>query len=182
MVFDLGSNTGEYSLLASRHSDYVVSMDSDCQCIDMLYSHLRKNNIKNILPLVVDVVNPSPDLGWRLKEYPAIFSRESPDMVICLALMHHVVIGKNVPLKEFIEWLVRLAPNLIIEFVSKTDPMVKLLLQNRDDVYGDYTRKACTSYLEELCVIKKIVKLQSNTRVLYWVKRKVGDGKVDTCN
>ncbi|MEF9427413.1 MAG: methyltransferase, partial [Candidatus Mariimomonas ferrooxydans] len=106
--------------------------------IEYLYQELKKEGNSKILPLVYNVADPSPNLGWRGLEGKSLPKRGKPDLTLCLALIHHIVITANIPLKEFIDWLSSLGTSLVIEFVTKEDPMVKKLLLNKEDNYTDY--------------------------------------------
>lgn len=171
-LLDLGTNTGEYSLALTLFCDYIVSVDFDHDSIDVLYRRLKDKKIKNVLPLIIDIVNPSPDLGWNFEERPSFFKRVNPDMVLCLALIHHIVISNNIPVQEFVNWLVKLTPNLIVEFVSKKDPMVKALLKEKRDIYNNYNEKFFEVCLKKYGDIEKKLKLPSGLRTLYYFKRK----------
>ena len=98
----------------------------------------RSERVANILPLIVNVTDPSPNLGWRNMERKRIDERGRPDLVLALALIHHVVIGGNIPMAEFVQWLRDLGGDLVIEFVTRKDPMVVTLLRNKEDHYADY--------------------------------------------
>ncbi len=113
-------------------------MDADHLAIEHLYNNLKTERNKSILPLVNNVANPSPGLGWCGMERKSLTERGKPDLTLCLALIHHIVISANIPLNEFIDWLADLGTSLVIEFVTKEDPMVKVLLCNKEDNYEDY--------------------------------------------
>jgi SAM-dependent methyltransferase len=177
-VWDIGCNTGKFSRIAAKYSDYVVAIDSDHLCVDSLYRALQEEGIKNILPLCINMANASPDLGWRGLERKSLVGRGTPDLVLCLALVHHMVISANIPLQEFIEWLASLGAALIIEFVTKDDDMVKTLLRNKEDQYDDYTPESFRGYLEQVFDTRRIEDLRSGTRQLYFATPKtVSTGK-----
>src|SRR5690606_15260398 len=103
------------------------------------YRHIKTATAyRNILPLVMNLSQPSPGLGWLGKERKPLQERGKPDLILFLALIHHMVISANVPLQEVIAWLASLQGELIIEFVDKNDPMVKKLLNNKVDQYEEY--------------------------------------------
>jgi hypothetical protein len=109
-------------------------------------------------------------LGWRGRERKALADRGRPELTLCLALVHHLVIGHGIPLREFLEWLASLRTNLIIEFVSKADPMVQRLLRGRRDNYADYEPEVFECLLSELFDVEYSEKLTSGTRTLYFAK------------
>ena len=108
LVLDLGANDGRYSRLAAGHADYVVAVEQDPTVVDELYRQLRSEGQRRILPLVLDLADPSPGGGWRGVERAGFAERASADVVLALAVVHHLAIGRNVPLPEVIDWLVGL--------------------------------------------------------------------------
>ena len=138
--YDLGANTGEYSLLAAPHAGQVIAFDSDISAIDRLYSRLKEKGPANLLPLVMDLTNPSPDQGFAGTERKSFTNRARPDFIMAFALVHHLRISGNIPVVSMLDWFRSLgAANLLVEFVPKQDPMVCRLLKNREDIYPDYT-------------------------------------------
>jgi len=151
LVWDLGCNDGHFSRIAADHADYVVAMDQDHGCVERLYLELAANagTRGNILPLRIDLLNPSPAQGWRGRERSRLEDRGHPDLVLCLGLIHHLVIAGNIPLPEVVDWLASLQAEVIIEFPSKRDPMVRGLLRNKADQYDDYSLPALEAALQE---------------------------------
>ena len=140
LAYDLGANTGEYSLLAAPHAGQVIAFDSDISAIDRLYSRLKEKGPANLLPLVMDLTNPSPDQGFAGTERKSFTNRARPDFIMAFALVHHLRISGNIPVVSMLDWFRSLgAANLLVEFVPKQDPMVCRLLKNREDIYPDYT-------------------------------------------
>lgn len=170
LVWDIGSNTGTYSRIAAGHARYVIAMDADCDTVDRLYRELVTEKYTNITPLVMDIKDPSPNRGWRGLERKSITNRESPELILCLAVLHHIVISANIPMSEFISWLAELRAFVVIEFISKEDPMVKHLLRNKEDNYDDYEQIYFEKYLEDHFQVLKRKELQNGTRTLYFVE------------
>ena len=141
-VWDIGCNTGQFSKIAARHAKCVLAMDLDHFAVERLYRETREAGMRNILPLVQNIADPSPSWGWRNRERADLKTRIHPDMVLCLALIHHVVISANVPMEEFVNWLAGMSDQLVIEYVSRSDDKVKALLRNKEDKYSDYSREA----------------------------------------
>jgi hypothetical protein len=168
LVWDLGCNTGTFSRIAAENARSVVAMDADQVTIDQFYQELHGEGQTTILPLVSNIADPSPGLGWRGLERKSLTERGKPDLTLCLALIHHVVISANVPLKEFVDWLANLGTNVVIEFVSKADPMVQTLLRNKRDNYTDYEVNYFESCLAEAFHVARREELQSGTRTLYY--------------
>ncbi len=168
LAWDLGANTGNFSRIAAEHAEYVVAFDADHLAIDSLYRSLSSDGPANILPLVSNLADPSPALGWRHRERKALAERPAPDLILCLALIHHLVITANVPVDEIVDWLGSLDGHLVIEFVNKDDAMVKKLLQNKDDIYYDYTIAYFEKALSRHFEIVDQETFHDGTRTLYF--------------
>ncbi len=171
LVWDIGANTGQFSRMVSQYADYVIAADIDHLAVERHYQHLRQNGPGNILPMVMNLADPSPALGWRLQERKPLQDRGRPSLILCLALIHHIVITANIPLREFIDWLAQLGADLIIEFVSRDDEMVKTLLRNKDDQYHDYDLNYFEKCLSAYYEITTKQTLESGNRTLYLAKR-----------
>jgi hypothetical protein len=171
-VWDLGANTGDYSRIAAENADTVVAMDADALAIERLYRKLKGEANLKILPLVMNVADPSPNLGWRGLERKGLIERGRPDLVLCLALIHHVVISANIPLRDFIGWLAGLDAAVVIEFVTREDAMTRTLLRNKVDQYSDYDLPCFEQALSDAFVIHRREALASGTRVLYFAASK----------
>jgi SAM-dependent methyltransferase len=137
-VWDLGANTGRFSRIAAEGGRSVVAFDIDPAAVERNYRVLRTEKREDILPLVMDLADPSPGLGWAHAERASLTDRAPADVVLALALVHHLAIGRNIPLPAIAAQLARFAPQLIIEFVPRDDPMVRQLLATREDVFADY--------------------------------------------
>lgn len=144
LVWDLGANDGHFSRLAAGRGAYVVAADADEAVVDALYRTLVSEESRKILPLVLDVTDPSPATGWRQSERTPFEHRGKPELVILYAIIHHMVIGGNIPVREVVEWLAELGSRIIIEFVPLEDPLTARLVANKraDDVHRDYTEEA----------------------------------------
>ena len=167
LVWDIGCNTGIYSRLAAEHADYVLALDADHLVIERLYESLEAEDRASILPLVADVADPSPGLGWRGRERRPLADRGVPDFILCLALAHHVVIGRNVPLADFIAWLAGFGAEVVVEIVDRGDPMVERLLRNRRGQAIEYSDAAARALLERHFGTVDREPLASGTRALY---------------
>ncbi len=138
MIHDFGANTGRFSRLVVARGRYVISHDIDELAVERNYVFNKQNSIDNVLPLVLDLTNPSPGLGWVLEERDSLLQRINGGAVMALALIHHLVIANNVPMAEVASFFHRLAGKLIIEFVPKEDSQVKRLLASREDIFPHY--------------------------------------------
>jgi SAM-dependent methyltransferase len=170
LVLDLGANDGVYSLLAAEHADYVVAVDGDEAVIDRLYRRLHADGRENVLPLVMDLVDPSGGLGWCNRERAPFVERVRPDLSLALALVHHLAIGANVPLPQVVDWLAAFGGRLVVEFVHVGDPMVTRLLANKPPgLFDDYNQDAFEALLGERFTIDRTETLPGGTRTLYLV-------------
>jgi hypothetical protein len=167
LVWDLGCNDGRFSRTVADVADTVVAMDSDAGSVNRLYCDLRKESRTNLLPLLINVANPSPAQGWASRERASLIERGKPQLTLALALVHHLVISANVPLRALLEWISQLTTELVIEFISKEDAMVQRLLLNKDDTYRDYTIETFEHYLQQYFRIASRAELPGGTRFLY---------------
>ena len=164
-VWDIGCNTGQFSHIAASGCKQVLSMDIDHVAVERLF--LNPETPANILTLVQNVADPSPNWGWRNRERSDLQTRAQPDLVLCLALIHHVVITANIPLAEFIDWLAGLTDKLVIEYVSRKDDKVQTLLRNKEDKYKDYSRESIESNLKRHFEIRAQLDVNNGDRSLY---------------
>jgi SAM-dependent methyltransferase len=171
LVWDLGCNDGRYSRIASERSELTIAVDSDRAVVDALYQSLRGEDNRSILPLVLDLADPSPAIGWRNRERMTFLERGRPDLALCLALVHHLSIGRNIPLRELVDWLRSLDCEVVVEFPARADPMVQRLLgAKRADAHPDYDVETFDSLLRERFEVVDLVELPSETRTLYFAR------------
>jgi hypothetical protein len=170
LAWDLGCNQGLYTRILAEYADTVVAMDADHLTIDRLYRKLKEEANRRILPLVINLADPPPALGWRGRERKSLIERGRPSLTLCLALIHHIVIQANIPLADFIEWLRTLGGALVIEFVTREDQMVQRLLQNKVDDYADYDQGYFEYVLQQNFRIVQKQDLHSGTRILYFAE------------
>jgi ribosomal protein L11 methylase PrmA len=170
LAWDLGCNTGDYSRLVAEHSDHVVAMDADVLAVEKLYRALSREENTTILPLSVNLADPSPNLGWRGRERRSLPERGTPDLTLCLALIHHMVITANIPVDDFVSSLAELGSHIIIEFPTRKDPMVKRLLRTKEDIFDDYNLESFEASIGRRFQIIDQLRLPGNTRVLYFLR------------
>lgn len=171
-VWDLGANTGEFSLIAASHGAFVVSIDGDPACTEYLYQRVsKKNEAMRILPLTMDLANPSPGLGWSSSERLSLNHRGPTDLALALALIHHLVFSSCVPLPLIAEWFGSLANHLLVEYVPPTDPMVQKLLMNRGDEHLPYNLEVFNSSFGKFFDLLDQTILE-NGRTLFLYKRR----------
>ncbi|GIX04842.1 MAG: nodulation protein NoeA [Planctomycetaceae bacterium] len=169
-VWDLGANVGSFAQLAARYADWVLALERDPACVERMYRRFQQQGVHNVLPLLCDLVDASPGMGWRGTERLRLEDRGRPELTLCLGLIHHLVIGANVPLNEVLGWLADLGGELILEWPAKSDPMVRLLLQNKHDQYRDYTWEYLLAGLQERGEVLRWEQLPSGHRHLLHVR------------
>ena len=169
-VLDLGANTGIYSRVAARLGCHTLSCDGDPAAVEKNYRTVVANREKNILPLLIDLTNPSPALGWASRERPAWAERSRVDAVMALALIHHLAIGNNVPLGQIAEYFRSLAPTLIVEWVPKQDDRVQQLLSSREDIFPDYNREGFEQAFGRFFSLEAQEALGNTERSLYLMR------------
>ncbi len=171
-VWDLGGNLGEFSRVASEMNIPTVCFDIDPNAVQENYALVKKNKEKFILPLCMDLTNPSPALGWHNAERESMQERGPVDLVMALALIHHLAISNNVPLKDIAGYFADLGEYLIIEFVPKSDSQVKRLLASRVDIFPDYTEEGMEAAFGEYYQLIEKQAVKDSKRTLYLMKRK----------
>lgn len=170
-VWDLGCNTGDYSAAAlAAGARRVVGFDFDRAAAGRAFERARRENL-DFLPLVLDAANPTPSQGWAEAERPGLHARADAAALLALALVHHLAIGRNVPLPRVAGWLVDLAPAGVVEFVPKTDPMVGELLRLREDVFDEYDEPRFLAALGERAEILETARVSASGRLLVSFRR-----------
>jgi len=172
MVWDLGSNTGIFSRIASNSGIKTVSFDIDPIAVENNYLESKKLDENNILPLVLDLTNPSGGVGWGNEERMSLETRKTADVILALALVHHLAISNNLPFKKIAEYFSRLCGHLIIEFIPKTDSQVQRLLKTREDIFVDYYEKHFEEEFEKYFSIKLKKNISGSQRKLYLMHKK----------
>ncbi|MGI9457875.1 MAG: class I SAM-dependent methyltransferase, partial [Aeoliella sp.] len=166
-AWDLGANTGVYSKLAVDHGAYCCAWDIDPACVERGYLNGKKRGEDRMLPLRIDLANPSPALGWAHQERAAFAERGSVDVVMALALIHHLSIANNVPLENVARFFHKLGRHLIIEWVPKFDVQVQRLLQSREDIFDHYEQASFEAAFERFYEIDESLPVGNDGRVLY---------------
>jgi SAM-dependent methyltransferase len=128
-VLDMGCNTGEYARLALDLGASVIAVDQDHDVIEGLYQSSKDQ--KNLYPVISNLTDPTPGRGWRNAESPPLLERLSglADVVLCLALIHHLIVSESIPAQEVAKLITRLTSRYVmVEFIDPEDPMMKLLI------------------------------------------------------
>lgn len=169
-VWDLGANTGVFSRIARHMGARTYAFDVDPACVEILFKDCRDKNEQNLLPLCIDLTNPSPAMGWAHRERHSLADRGPADVVMALALIHHLAISSNLPFARIADFFRQLCHFLIIEFVPKPDPQVKRLLRSREDIFHDYDQRSFEKGFELHFAITESRPVGEDGRVLYLMK------------
>ncbi len=169
-VWDLGANEGEFSRLAATAGRFTVAFDLDPLAVERNWCQVQRGQEENLLPLLMDLTNPSPMLGWANSERDSLAERGPVDCVMALALVHHLAIANNVPLPQVAGFLAALGESLIIEFVPKGDSQVQRLLGAREDVFPDYDEAGFEQAFGQRFAIARKEPIRDSSRVLYLMK------------
>jgi hypothetical protein len=166
-AWDLGANTGEYSRATRQVVPSVIAFDIDPAAVERNYRRVKAENETGIQPLLLDLTNPSPALGWAHRERLSLEERGPADVLLALAVVHHLAIGHNLPLERVAAFLAKVGRSLIIEFVPKTDSQVRRLLRDRPDIFPDYTRAGFEAAFRGHFRIDRAVPVAESERTLY---------------
>ena len=170
-VLDLGCNTGDYAAVAlEAGAGSAIGAEADPATAHLAFRRAQEEKLR-FLPVVQDAANPSPSQGWREAERPSFTDRVAADFLLALAVVHHLAIGRNIPLDETVRWMVGLAPRGVIEFVQKDDTTVRRMLSLREDIFADYTEAAFRSHLAANARIVEERKVSEEGRVLFLYDR-----------
>ena len=172
IVWDLGANIGWFSRLASDRGVLTISFDVDPACVEQNYLESVRKRETSILPLLLDLTNPSPNIGWANEERMSLLERGPADTVLCLALMHHLAISNNLPFGMLADFLAKICDSLIIEFVPKTDPQVQRLLATREDIFSGYTQQAFGDEFGQRFTMQASAQIGDSQRTLHLMTRR----------
>ena len=171
VVWDLGANDGRFSRLASSRGIRTMAFDMDPAAVEKSYRASVRSRETDLLPLVLDLSNPSSGIGWAGDERMSLEARGPADLVLALALVHHLAIGHNVPFDRIAQLFAVLGRSLAIEFVPKSDSQVQRLLASREDVFPRYTRADFEAAFGERFQILDVAPIAGTERTLYLMKR-----------
>jgi hypothetical protein len=171
IVWDLGANTGVFSRLASNSGAFTLAFDYDPGAVELNYREVREKGEADLLPLVQDLTNPSPGIGWQNRERSGLIERANADAVMALALIHHLAIGNNLPLDHLASFFQSLGRWLIVEFVPKEDSQVQRLLATREDIFPHYTAESFEAAFQNKFAIRRSDLITESVRRLYLLEK-----------
>ncbi len=175
VVWDLGANIGTFGRVAATNGAFVACFDIDPACVELNYRRSVEAGETRLLPLVCDLTNPSPALGWSHAERMSMAERGPADLVLALALVHHLAIGNNVPFDRLAAFFACLGDRLVIEFVPKDDPMVAKMLSTRTDVFDAYNEEGFVSAFGDLFEVERRERLTESPRSLYLMRKRAAE-------
>ena len=172
MIWDLGANTGHFSRVAAEVTGaQVLAIEADVAAVEVNFRQCRESGHASVLPLVNDLANPTPRQGWSHYEWQSLADRGPADIVLALALIHHLAIGNNVPLLSILQWLATLGMNVLVEWIPKDDPMVQRLLSTREDVFQNYSTAQFEAAMETYFKVRRREKVRGSARQLFLLEK-----------
>lgn len=170
-AWDCGGNTGEFSRILSEQGIFTVSWDIDPAAVEKNYRQVKQAGETTLLPLLQDLTNPSGAYGWNLDERLSFIERGPVDVVLALALIHHLAISNNVPLGKISAFFAQLGSWLIIEFVPKEDSQTQKLLAHRKDIFDQYDQVGFEAAFSAHWDRVATVPIPQTKRTLYLLKK-----------
>ena len=171
-VWDLGANTGRFSRIAADRGIPTVAFDIDPAAVELNYLDCRKRDEKSMLPLLSDLTNPSPAIGWENRERQSLIERGPCDTAMALALIHHLAIGNNLPFDRIVDFLAGICRTLVIEFVPKSDSQVQRLLATREDIFPGYTQAGFEQAFSSRFAVLASSPVRDSQRTIYLMERR----------
>ena len=174
-VLDAGANEGHFSLLAARTGAAVIAIDTDPAVVGSIWRRAYAESL-DVQPLVVDLTRPTPACGWRNRECSSFLDRAigNFDLVMMLALMHHIVVTERVPLEELLALAAEISREyMLIEFVAPEDPMFQRIVRGREDLYSHLTKEYFESAAQAHWELVRSTEITGLHRWLYLYRRRL---------
>jgi hypothetical protein len=172
ILWDLGANDGTFSRIAADAGIDTIAFDVDPAAVEHNYRLVKERRERTLLPLLMDLSNPSAALGWGNAERLSLIERGPADVALALALVHHLAIGHNVPLPRIAAFLATTARAVVIEFVPKDDSQVQRMLASRADIFAEYHQDAFEHACREHFAIESIATVEGSSRTIYVMRRR----------
>lgn len=172
-VLDIGCNMGIFSCIAAEQGAKVVAIDIDPAVVGRLWTTAQEKKL-DILPLVVDIGRPTPAVGWNNKEQLSFLERARGhfDMVMMLAVLHHLLVQERIPMEEIAALAAQLTTKgLIIEYIAPQDPLFRRIARGRDSLYTHLTQQYFEQAFSSHFVIRKQEPIKGEFRTLYWMEK-----------
>jgi hypothetical protein len=172
LAWDVGANDGRFSKILSNMGIYTVAADLDHEAVQYNFLSSKKESLTNLLPILLDLTNPSPFLGWQNKERKQWNYRRKPGLIMALALMHHLAFSHNISFSSMASYFSSLCQFLIIEFIPAEDSQVALLPKPNLQIAREYTQQQFESTFSEYFIQEKKEKIEDSARVIYLFRSK----------
>jgi hypothetical protein len=171
-LWDLGANTGYFSKGITTKDVMIMNFDNDFLAVEKNYEDVKQRKLKNILPLVMDLTNPSSGLGWMNEERSSLIDRGPCDVAMALALVHHLAISNNLPFSNIADFFSKICRWLVIEFVPKNDSQIRKMLINREDIFVNFSQTNFEKDFSKYFLINKTASIPKSSRVMYLMKKR----------
>jgi hypothetical protein len=171
-IWDLGANDGTFSRLGSDRGIHTVAFDVDPVAVEKNYRRVVERGERQLLPLLLDLTNPSARSGWAHEERESFADRGPADLVLALAVVHHLAIAHNLPLPRIAEFFGRIARALVVEFVPKGDSQLQRMLATREDIFERYTRADFEAAFDGWFTIEQVIPVRDADRIMYVMRRR----------
>jgi hypothetical protein len=170
-ALDIGSNDGYFSRLMAARDIAVTAIDTDAPSVNRLYLESKSQSL-SISPLIIDIAHPTPATGFNNSERDSFIKRMNAQLVVALAVIHHLVISKNIPMELIAAFFSDLCKVLIIEFVPKDDPKVKQMLLAREDIFSAYNVDEFERAFSRFFTLLQKTPVGSTARMMYLFEKK----------
>jgi len=170
-VIDLGANEGEFSETLSFRKIFTICVDFDHYSINKIYKKSKTLNNSFLYPILMDLTQPSPGIGVNNIERSSFIERTSMDLVLALALIHHLVIGKNLSFDDIAILFSNLGKNLIVEYIPKHDEMIQLMFKSKNDIYHWYNEEAFLNIFKKHYEVIENAEIGKSGRKLFLMQR-----------
>jgi SAM-dependent methyltransferase len=171
-VLDIGCNTGIFSKIAAAHSELVIALDRDPSSIEALYRSIKQEKINNLIPLVMNILNPSPSLGWMSSERKSFLERIDPDVIMMLGISHHLIGQANITFPMLADLCLKSKKYVFLEFIPGTDSKFEKLFRSRAANFSWYTREEFLKVFENIFIVKNTWKVDPTDRMIYLFEKK----------
>jgi hypothetical protein len=171
-VIDVGCNTGVFSKIASKYSNMVIAIDRDPSSIESLYGVAKQEKITNLIPLVIDILNPSPSLGWMNHERSSFLERIDPDVIFLLGISHHLLGQANITFPMLAELCSKSRKFVFFEFIPDSDSKYKELFRTRVNQFEWYTQEELLKVFENQFTVKNVWKIEPTDRTIFLFEKK----------
>lgn len=172
MVWDISAKDGTFSKIASNNDSYVLSMDTDPSAVEMIYLNCKQTTETRILPLLIDLMNPSPCLGWNNQEHKSLIQRGTTDLLIAFNVIHYLSVINYLPFNKVADFFSKVCKSLLIEFIPESDSQIQHLLQSKFDTASDYNTEIFIQCFSIFFEIQSKFVLPDSERVLYLMRNK----------